>query len=1050
MTLKYAGFLVIIMISAQCLQAQSWMSGFNYRKKITIDKSKVIAKTIVYSSTNTVDYDLVDFPVLIDLTDNDLIYYPGTCGNKIQDAGGKDISFALSTAPGIPLNFQVEHYEPASGRLICWVKINALSANKTTTTATSIYLYYGSSSPANLHNPYSTPALNTWNADYSKVLHMNALYGAPGSQNLSSDVSNSDTFKIAKIGFGLEFNATSAAFNAGIEESTTISISGWIKPSEIGRDQVILTNDSLARGGYQLRMNTDNKLVLDVFKSPSAATSITENLTALNVGTWYHVCVIFSGTVGTIYLNGIPVVAASNPALHLGSGGTLRIGRNRLGNNKFYGIIDELRIQKITIGTEWMKTEYNNQNDPTRFYTVSAEEYSPSGFYRFTGSSNQWNLTSNWSPASLPGLNANIVIPSGKTVRYSGGSQSTLNKLIIEKGGSLTLAADMQASCISQVASGGAIILSNGATLTFSSNVFNNGSISSDISGGTIRFSGVQQVQDYSGTGILKVQRLKNEQTDPLFKLVLNSAVEVKGFVEAKKGILISNGNLILRSTSATNTAAVMPINDPNNSSINGEVIVQQFISGSYAAPASARGWRLLSSPVYTITSGGITQYDLQALKNEIFITGNGGQLNGFDPSPLNGATVYTHDQSLPGTLSQKYIAVKTINDKIQMGKGIYIYSRGSRYAQDAYLRQIQTNPFSNPESYTIKYKGQLFNGTLNVALSNKNTNSEGDGFNLIGNPYASPIRWGSLGKTGIVPYIWQFDPLNNAYIVSESPETIIPLGGAFFVRVNSGRTDGSISFTEEARYTGPVYSTPVLMSDKSSVTGNILKDNMLTITLSKEDIKQSYILKLKEGGSDDVTDEDALKLGDGIVNVGGISGKVKLAIDERALTDITKQVDLYIKVAVSGTYKLTIDPGKSTAIETFLIDKYMGTQQEVGRSILSNEISINKDIPATEGEARFQLLIKKMEVEPEKELQITAFPNPFREKITFNTNLNSGERSQVVLRNIMGNTVFQQEIRNDGNQMEINTANIPIGLYILQFISANGKNIKAIKVLKN
>lgn len=1050
MTLKYAGFLVILMISGQCLLAQSWMNGFSYRKKITIDKSKVNAKTIVYSSTNTVDYDLVDFPVLIDLTDNDLIYYPGACGNKIQDAGGKDISFALSTAPGVPLNFQLERYDPISGRLTCWVKISALAANKTATTATAIYLYYGSSSPANLHNPYSTTALNTWNADYSKVLHMNAFYQGQGLQNFNSDVPNSDVFKSAKIGLGIELNTTSAIFNAGTEESTTITISGWIKSSGIGRDQVILTNDSLARGGYQLRMNVDNKLVLDVFKGLSATASITGGLTALNAGTLYHVCVVFSGTVGTIYLNGNAVGSASIPSLRLGPGGTLRIGRNRLGNNKFYGAMDELRIQKIAIGTEWMKTEYNNQNDPASFYTVSAEEYSPSGFYRFIGSSNQWNIASNWSTATVPGSNANVVIPSGKTVKYLGGSPNILNKLIIEQGGSLTLAADMQASCISQVALGGALTLSSGATLTFSSNVLNNGSISSDASGGTIRFAGGQQVQDYSGTGVLKVQRLKNEQAETIFKLVLNSPVQVTGFVEAKKGMLISNGNLILLATSATNTAAVMPINNPNISSISGEVIVQQFISGNYIAPASARGWRLLSSPVYTAMSGGNKQFDLQALKNEIFITGSGGQLNGFDPSPLNGPTVYTHDQSLPGTLSQKYIAAKTINDKIQIGKGMYIFSRGSRYAPDAYLRQIQSAPFSNPTPYTIKYKGQLFIGSLNIALSSRNIGAEGDGFNLIGNPYASPVRWGSLAKTGIVPYIWQFDPLNNAYIVTESPETIIPLGSAFFVRVISGRTNGSINFTEDNKYTGAVYAPPFLMSDKSSVPGNIAIGNTFTITISKEDFKQSYILKLREGALDEVTDEDALKLGEGIVNIGGITGKLKLAIDERAFPNAPKQVDLFVKVAISGIYKLTIDPAKSKEISALLIDKYLGTQQAIEKSNFSYNFSVDKDIPATEGEARFQLLINKMGATPEKDQQISVFPNPFREKITFNTNLKLDQRSKVILKNIMGNTVFQQEIRNDSNLIEINTTNIPIGLYILQLISFDGKNIKAVKVLKN
>src|SRR3982750_4774807 len=112
----YVPAILLIFLSYSHSFGQSWMSGFNYRKKITIDKSKVIAKTVVFGSNNTVDYDLVDFPVLIDIVDRDLIYNGAACGSKIQDIGGRDISFALSTAPTVPLNFQVESYDPVTGR----------------------------------------------------------------------------------------------------------------------------------------------------------------------------------------------------------------------------------------------------------------------------------------------------------------------------------------------------------------------------------------------------------------------------------------------------------------------------------------------------------------------------------------------------------------------------------------------------------------------------------------------------------------------------------------------------------------------------------------------------------------------------------------------------------------------------------------------------------------------------------------------------------------------------------------------------------------------
>ncbi|MHA4894351.1 DUF2341 domain-containing protein [Pedobacter sp. PWIIR3] len=1047
MKLKHFGLILILMVCGCYTNAQTWMNGFSYRKKITINKSKVVAKTIVYTPSNIVDYDLVDFPVLIDLTDNDLIYYPGTCGNKIQDANGRDISFALSTAPATPLNFQVERYEPTSGRLVCWVKISSLAANKTATTATSIYLYYGSSSSGNLHNPYGSAALGAWNNDYTKVVHLNELNQATGLQNLSSaGASSEQAFKPAKVGDGIDLNEGSNAFNAGLEESTTVSISTWIKPAAVGRDQVIMTNDSLGRGGYQLKLNSANKLVFDVFRGASAPGGITGGLTALSAGTWYHVYALFSGTVATIYLNGTAVGSGSVSTFRLGAGGTLKIGRSRLGTNKFYGMIDEIRVQKINTGTEWITTEYNNQNDPASFYTIAAEEYNPSGFYRFTGSGNQWNLASNWSTASIPGANANVVIAAGKSARYSGTGSNQLNKLIVEQGGSLTLSSDLQFGCISQVAAGGKVMLTNGATLTFSSNLLNNGLIASDDSGGTVKFAGSQELQEYGGIGTLKIPSLKVDQLLAQSNLLLNSTVQVTGFVDVKKGILNANGNLKLLATSATNTAAVLPIADPSSASIIGQVTVEQFISGSYPSPATARGWRLLSSPVYTGISGGNKEFDLLALKNVIFITGNGGLLNGFDPSPLNGGTIYTHDQSLPGTLSQKYIPIKNTNDKIPLGKGIYVFSRGNKTIENAYAQQIEHAPFSNPASYTIQHRGQLFTGNLIVSLSNRKTGAEGDGFNLVGNPYASPLRWGSITKSGVLPFIWQFDPLNNAYIVSDAPETIIPLGSAFFVKVVTTDAQGLLTFTENAKYTSAIPALPYLMSGKSTAA-NGLPDIVFRLKISKEDFSQSYVLKLKDGGRDEVTDEDALKLGEGIVNIGGIAGNAKLAIDERSLPIALKNIDIYVKVSATGNYKLSIDGINSNLIRAFLVDHYLGIQREIGTDTLLYDFLADKNIPTTEGDSRFKLLVKPKEADSENKMEIAVFPNPFHDQLKLRTTVESGMACYLEIKNVIGNTVLRQGLRGS---MEVNTNNLPVGMYLLQLISSEGKKIKTIKILKN
>jgi hypothetical protein len=56
--------------------------------------------------------------------------------------------------------------------------------------------------------------------------------------------------------------------------------------------------------------------------------------------------------------------------------GNFRIG-NPIGQDyPFNGIIDEVRLSKTARGASWTTTEYNNQNNPSAFYTIGNEETS--------------------------------------------------------------------------------------------------------------------------------------------------------------------------------------------------------------------------------------------------------------------------------------------------------------------------------------------------------------------------------------------------------------------------------------------------------------------------------------------------------------------------------------------------------------------------------------------------------------------------------------------------------------------------------------------------
>jgi hypothetical protein len=1053
--------------------AQSWMNGYNYRKKITIDKSKVAASVL------SAYKDLVDFPVLIELEDDDLKHASGYCGNKIQNMEGKDISFALSTDPAVPLSFQLEAYNPASGKITCWVKIPSLSAWGTASLPTSIYLYYGS---AVLHEPYSPKNLTTWSADYTRVWHMNQDNLPAESRNVQSNVPEqsligssgitSNHYIPAKINRGISLDGLSDSFSSDVEATNPeITISAWIKLNAIGREQVIVTNKmstGTISNGYIVSINSSGELVMDLFIGNTIVYTL-KSPTSFTPNVWYYVTGLATNGQSSILINGVLAQSRAPASARLGAGGAVKIGSSKNNDQYFNGTIDELRIQKVARSVAWLSTEYVNQNNPTAFYSIGPEEYSSAGFAIFTGSkSNLWSVASNWSNGVVPGDNVSVIISSGKATDIPDNANIKLKSLILEQNTSLTINSVVNVGCIAKIALGASIKLANGAIVNFASDVVNNGSISLSQTKGTLVFSGDATTQKYSGTGITRVHRLENKQIAEGNVLTLEGAIQITGFVELNKGILNANGHLTL-SSNLEGSATLLPISNLNAAGIIGNVNVQTYISGDYPSPATARGWRLLSSPVYTNINGGMKYYGVNAFKNSMYITGKGGPANGFDPSPLNGGTIYTHDQSLPGTLSQKYTAIPNISTSIPFGSGVYVFSRGYRETPNSYVNQIQTAPFSNPAGYVITHSGLIYTGDLAIELSNKNANEVGEGFNLLGNPYPAPIHWGSLLKTNLSSFVWLFDPLNNAYVVSNSSSTIIPSGSGFFVKVLDGNASGSLKFEETSKYTGNDIPQPKLLTARENPVSlkrleagvhykvQEIDDqgSQLTIQLKRDTFEQQYMVSFVKNGLDGVNDRDAMKIGEGYVSIASVINGTKLSFDERTTLTEKKEIQLFTKGWDTGSYCLNLQ-----GLETFspttsitLTDKYLNVSREISASKNNYCFSMDEKITESWGN-RFMLTLEPSSiVNPgnlSEENGITLYPNPIINKFYVKNSSGKTFHTKLTISNIYGQILLTKYLMIGSDIHEINAENLTKGVYLISlFNKASNKSLKTFKVIK-
>ena len=363
-----------------------WYCPWNFRKKITIDKTKV-AYIVVNDS-------LVNFPVLISLTaDADLA--------SSALASGNDILF--TSADGITkLDHEIENFTSSNGRLIAWVRIPSLPS----ATNTDIYMYFNNSGASNQQNAHGV-----WDANYAAVYHMSQSpsgmvldstgnhmdlksYGGMGSGNLVP----------AQIGDGIYFDGIDDRMNtSGTFTTTNFTIDAWVSNGHTGNWG---TQSSPVTNGWETIADiydpTDPGNVFRDFASypysgnPGSLTiadnSLWTRIITRQRGTaWRHIGATYQyydpNPQAAGYLNGSPSITAIPPTwgqitarISLGAWASDATGWNDF----WWGIIDEVRISTNDRQMAWIRTEYNNTYSPSTFYTVGVKEslngaYAPHG-----------------------------------------------------------------------------------------------------------------------------------------------------------------------------------------------------------------------------------------------------------------------------------------------------------------------------------------------------------------------------------------------------------------------------------------------------------------------------------------------------------------------------------------------------------------------------------------------------------------------------------------------------------------------------------------------
>jgi len=216
-------------------------------------------------------------------------------------------------------------------------------------------------------------------ADYYAVWHLgeavnntsDGYVDSTGNGKDGSGVSMAESAISSPTGMGQQFDGVNDYINLPSSWSfNAFTMSAWLKPDTIaGTSYAVI---ELEGGSYRpltsLRIATSTNITQFYFRNNSVSPS---NLAgaAIGTGTWKYIVGTNNETAQALYHNGVSQDTSSVSTTVSSNFDNAQIGRNTPADGTYYGgAISEARIKKTGVSSNWVVTEYNNQNDEATFW----------------------------------------------------------------------------------------------------------------------------------------------------------------------------------------------------------------------------------------------------------------------------------------------------------------------------------------------------------------------------------------------------------------------------------------------------------------------------------------------------------------------------------------------------------------------------------------------------------------------------------------------------------------------------------------------------------
>ncbi len=352
---------------ANTIVGSDWYSSSTPRRiRVTVEN------TLVGTSSA-----ITNFPVYLNLDD-----FPATFFDNVQ-SDGDDIR--ITTSDGvteIPYELVSINTTTDTGEL--HFKAPTLSS----TTDTTFYVYYGNGSASGYAANATYGSRNVWTNDYVAVYHLKETgstavdvykdstrnqYHAQGGAGVAANVPTATSS--GYIGIGQSFdgagdlitnNLTAGAMS--LASATPKTISAWTYARAFNNGGVFRLG-SINTNGQDFSFRTLG--VANQWRTQHWGTPDHDFTLTPSQDTWRLFSVAFDGTTSRAY--GDAVLRNSEVvSLNTANGTTFGIGT--WNGTSLNGIIDEVRIASTSRSLAWHQTEFNNQSNPTGFYSVASEE----------------------------------------------------------------------------------------------------------------------------------------------------------------------------------------------------------------------------------------------------------------------------------------------------------------------------------------------------------------------------------------------------------------------------------------------------------------------------------------------------------------------------------------------------------------------------------------------------------------------------------------------------------------------------------------------------